>query len=242
MRNHQLSLHVVHRPCSVIAHRGASRHAPENTVAAFGLARALGADAVELDVRLTADGRLAVHHDARVPDGRAIAEIRSADLPAHVPLLEAALQACDGMWVNVEIKFDEADEARDPKRSIADVAWRGVATSGWVDHVLFSSFDWPVLERLREVAPGSATAWLLVAASPLHAAQAAAAGRRALHPHFAAIDAELVDACHERGLAINAWTVDDPAEMRRLIDLGIDGICTNVPDVLLAQFPTGPPD
>jgi len=239
MRKHQLSLHVAHRPCSVIAHRGASRHTPENTVAAFELARTLHADAVELDVRLTHDRLLAVHHDARLADGRAIADVRAGDLPAHVPLLERALQACNGMWVNVEIKFDESDTAHDPNRSIADIAWQCVERAGWAGGVLFSAFDRSVLERLRKVAPDSATGWLLVGATSEHAQQAAAAGHCALHPHHSSIDAALVAACHERGLRINAWTVDEPAEMQRLIALGVDGICTNVPDVLVAQFPTG---
>ena len=66
---------------TVIAHRGASNAFPENTVAAFRGAHEMGADMVELDVRRTADGRLAIHHDAHLPDGRAICDVASGDLP-----------------------------------------------------------------------------------------------------------------------------------------------------------------
>ena len=95
------------RPVQVIAHRGASRAAPENTVAAFRRAAEMGAQAVELDVRRTGDGALVVHHDAA---SRPTA-VRSASSPAptsptHVPAFAAALDACAGMWVNVEIKND----------------------------------------------------------------------------------------------------------------------------------------
>src|SRR5688572_26619178 len=88
----------------VIAHRGASAAAPENTVEAFALARALGADWVELDVPTPADGALAVVHDRELPDGRLVAEMRRAELPPSVPLLAEALDACQGMGVNIEIK------------------------------------------------------------------------------------------------------------------------------------------
>ena len=93
----------------VIAHRGASAAAPENTVEAFRLARTLGADWVELDARRTADGRVIVHHDAVLPDGRVIVELDRADLPPSVCDLSDALDACHGMSVNIEIKNWPAD-------------------------------------------------------------------------------------------------------------------------------------
>ena len=81
---------------AVIAHRGASAAAPENTLAAFDLARRMGADAVELDVRRTRDGVLVVHHNPGLADGRHIRDTDAADLPATVPDLGAALDACAG--------------------------------------------------------------------------------------------------------------------------------------------------
>ena len=100
--------------CRVIAHRGASRRAPENTLAAFRLARELGADMVELDARHTLDRVVVVHHDAFLADGRAIVAQRAVSLPAHVPTLADALDACAGMHVNVEIKNSPGDPDHDP--------------------------------------------------------------------------------------------------------------------------------
>ena len=82
---------------AVFAHRGCTEGFTENTLDAFAEARRLGADGVELDVRLTADGALAVHHDAEIPGLGVIAALGVADLPAHVPLLADVLAACDGM-------------------------------------------------------------------------------------------------------------------------------------------------
>ncbi len=96
-----------------MAHRGASEdHPPGNTVEALAAAGLLGADWVELDVRLTADGALAVHHDPELPDGRRIIDLPAARLPVWVPLLGPALDATAGLGVNVEIKPDCPDHQR----------------------------------------------------------------------------------------------------------------------------------
>ena len=107
----------------VIAHRGASKAERENTVAAFRRAAAMGADAVELDVRRTATACSSCTTTPAWPidDGVApIVDARVRELPAHVPTLGAALDACDGMWVNVEIKNDSDEPDFDPTDSIAD--------------------------------------------------------------------------------------------------------------------------
>src|SRR3954465_3236369 len=104
----------------IFAHRGASARYTENTVMAFQGARDLGADWVELDVRRTADGALAVHHDAHLADGRAIVELAAAALPPHVPLLAEALAACAPMGVNVEIKNWPADVDFDVSATIVE--------------------------------------------------------------------------------------------------------------------------
>src|SRR5918995_5277942 len=94
----------------VIGHKGAAGLAPENTLGAFHVARDVGADGVELDVRRTADGALAVHHDAELPDGRVIAAINWSELPDDVPDLDPVLDVCRGLaLVNVEIKNWPAD-------------------------------------------------------------------------------------------------------------------------------------
>ena len=89
---------------SVIAHRGAWARHRENTLEAFVEARRLGADGVELDVRASADGALVVHHDAEIPGVGGVARLTVAELPAWVPLVSAALDACAGMTTVLEIK------------------------------------------------------------------------------------------------------------------------------------------
>jgi glycerophosphoryl diester phosphodiesterase len=221
----------------VIAHRGASAAAPENTIEAFHLARELGADWVELDARRTRDGRVIVHHDAELPDGRVIVETDRADLPASVPDLADALDACEGMSVNIEIKNWPADPDFDETEALAHHVAALVAERGLHDRVLVSCFHYPTIQRLHELDPTIPTAFLHLLIDrdwSALAADVAAAGHTALHPWDVVVDAALVDAAKAAGLEVNVWTVDDPERMAQLIALGVDGICTNVPDVARA--------
>ena len=221
----------------VIAHRGASAAAPENTIEAFHLARELGADWVELDARRTADGRVIVHHDAELADGRVIVELDRADLPPSVCDLTDALDACDGMSINIEIKNWPDDPDFDPEESVAEQVVALVQERALQDRVLISCFHYPTIERVRALDPGIRTAFLHIVLDKTWAelaAEVAAAGHTALHPWDGIVDAELVDAAKGAGLEVNVWTVDDPERMAQLIALGVDGICTNVPDRLVA--------
>ncbi len=214
----------------VLAHRGASAAAPENTPESFELADRMGADGVELDVRRVADGRLLVAHDP-LPDS--LDEVDAMGLAT----LAEALDACgDRMLVNVEIKNWKADAGYDPNMSmvapiIAELRGRGErARRRW----LISSFSWSTVAACREAAPDIATACLT--AGPVEVAtieRLAAAGHRALHPWEPQVDERLVAACHRSGLAVNAWTCNDPARIVELADLGVDGVCTDVPDLAL---------
>lgn len=224
------------RRVAVIAHRGASRARRENTLAAFEHARELGADMVELDVRRSADGRLVVHHDARLADGRALVELRRAELPDPVPELADALRACAGMAVNIEIKNAPGEPDHDPTgalaRAVAELAARPEhAAQG----LLVSSFDAMTLQVVRAVNPALPTAWLTFDTDRAAAlARCRADGHVAWHPFDATVDRAALAEAHAAGLAVNVWTVDDPDRMRALIELGVDGLCTNVPDVARA--------
>jgi glycerophosphoryl diester phosphodiesterase len=218
-----------------MAHRGASRAERENTVAAFRRAAAIGAHAVELDVRRSRDGVLVVHHDAHLDDGRVIVATAAADLPAHVPTLGAALDACAGMWVNVEIKNDPADPDFDATDSIADetiahLLARADEPARW----LISSFRIQTVDRCRALARDIPTAWLVTEVRDGTLGRLVERGHVALHPWVHTLTRDVVDACHAAGVRVNTWTCDDPHRMRELIEWGIDGICTNVPDVALA--------
>ena len=215
----------------VIAHRGASAAFPENTVEAFHGALEAGADWVELDARRTADGALIVHHDAVLPDGRAIVELPATALPASIPTLAEALDACAGMGVNIEIKNNAPDPDFDPTEIVAAGVISLLAERDGRDDVLISSFNPATLLHLRNAAPHLDTALLVVEPPADVVEQLVAAGHEALHPYDWWVTPQLVADCHAAGLAVNVWTVDDPARMQELLDHGVDGLCTNVPDV-----------
>ena len=215
----------------VIAHRGASRAEPENTIGAFVRAVEMGADCVELDVRRTADDHLVVHHDAYLPDGGVIGDMQRADLPDHVPDLAASLDACAGIAVNIEIKNDPRDPDHDPADRVVDRLVRdlGPGSARW----LVSSFRWETVARCRHLLPAVRTALLTSTLDADTIDRTAAAGHDAIHPWVGTVDEAAIRHAHSLGLAVNVWTCDDPDRIRDLMAWGVDGICTNVPDVAL---------
>ena len=223
----------------VLGHRGASADAPENTPEAFFLADQMGADGVELDVRRVADGRLVVAHD---PLPGSVDEVDALGLAPFADVLDAC---GDRMLVNVEIKNTKTDPGYDPTMSmvapiIDELRRRGAhARRRW----LISSFSWSTVAACRELAPEIATACLT--SGPLDAAtvdRIVAAGHSALHPWEPRVDEALVAMCHRGGLALNTWTCNDPGRMVELADLGVDGVCTDVPDVALSALGRSGPD
>jgi glycerophosphoryl diester phosphodiesterase len=217
----------VRRPL-VLAHRGASRAAAENTPEAFRLALTLGADGVELDTRRAAGGGLVVHHDRELA-GMPVRRLAEPLLPT----LTAALDASAGGIVNVELKTD-GDVAGGVAAALCGLLrWRGAR-----DRVLASSFDPAALRTLRALRPDLPTALVVGADGDVAAAlrEAARAGHRALHPKAELVDGSLVESAHALGLALYAWTVNDADELQRLAKLGVDGVITDVPDVALAAL------
>jgi glycerophosphoryl diester phosphodiesterase len=213
----------------VIAHRGASAEALENSLAAFRRAVALGADGIELDVHSTLDGAFVVHHDPVVPGVGPIAahsleQLRVRSLPNGEPLptLEEALEAAGALDVWVEVK------ALEPAH---DSALLGLLRrSPHPERYSVHSFDHRVVQRLcvghPELRGGALlTAYLMDPVRALADAHASV-----LWQEWSMIDRKLVDHVHESGRTIIAWTVDAPAELVRLSALGVDGLCTNHPD------------
>ena len=226
--------------CVVMAHRGASRAERENTLAAFRRAVEMAADGVELDVRRTRDGELVVHHDPRLVDGRAIIETTRLELPSDVASLDDALDTCRPLWVNVEIKNDPSEVDFDPTDSIAVSVARALVARGEPSRFLVSSFRRETIDRFRSAAPNIATAWLTPGVAPddLDAVLDALHrdGHSAIHPWFGLVTEQFVRAAHERGLTVNVWTCDEPDKMTELAGFGVDGICTNVPDVAVREL------
>ncbi len=222
----------------IVAHRGASKAAKENTVEAFHLARTLGAAMVELDVRRTSDNALAIHHDPHI-DGVAIVSMSRAELPTWVPLLDEALDACEGMEVNIEIKNDQTEIDFDETRSLVPAVIELLRVRGDGDRMLISSFDRTTVRAVRAQEPTLRTGFLFtIPELPLDEfmASVAAEGHVAVHPNRYAATAELCEAAHNVGLAVNVWTVDKPDEMVRLAANGVDAIITNLPDVGIATL------
>lgn len=216
----------------VLAHRGVSSEFPENSIEAFGAARFRGADGVELDVRVMADDKLAVHHNPRLDDGRVIAQLTSADLPEEVPTLEAALIACEGLTVNIELKNLPGEPDFDPSSVIADRTVATVDRLGFGSNVLISSFNLSSLERVRALDPQIATGWLVIDVADIDTMldRLVAGGHRAIHPPVGRTTAAVIDAAHAKNLEVNVWTVDDPIRIEQLASHGVDAIITNVPE------------
>lgn len=215
---------------AVFAHRGyPAEGSRENTLAAFAHARAHGADGVELDVRRSADGALVVHHDAEIEGLGPICELRVRELPDHVPLLDAALDACEGMTVNVEIKNVPQDPGYEPDHAIAAAVVSCVHDTGWGDRVLVSSFNPATLDAVRIADAALPLGWLLAPGADARDVLpvAEARGFTALHPFVLGVDASFVAQAHEAGLAVNTWTVNDAPTMRAMVDYGVDVLITD---------------
>ena len=233
---------------AVIAHRGSAGRHPENTTGAFAEAVRLGADGVELDVRQSRDGHLVVHHDPVLPDGRVVSETERGALPAHVPLLEDALDACGRLLVNVEVKSHPGEAgfvagettARKAARLLADRARRRLGGL-----VVLSSFSVEALQAACEEVPDRQELALEIALLVSWSTPQADAGLdtvlangwEALHPHFALLDERLAARAGETGTALRAWTVDDPGQVARLAGLQVDAVITN--DVAMARATLG---
>ena len=138
------------------------------------------------------------------------------------------------MAVNVEVKNLPGEPDFDPSESLTAAVVGVIVRRGLHDRVLVSSFHRPTIHRVRQLDAAVPTAWLTLPGLDPERAVATCVedGHRALHPHHFAVTGELVDLAHAAGLAVNTWTVDDPGRMAELIDLGVDGICTNDPAAL----------
>lgn len=246
----------------LIAHRGGSLLAPENTLAAFDAAARLGADALEIDVRRTRDGQVVVFHDeettrltgqAGTIEARTIEEVRALDAGfsfsrdggATFPLRGAGVTAPTlaevlGRYPALRLNIDAKTEDEPLARALSAV----LAAAGAVDRACIGSFHDAQAERLGVLLPACAR-FLPEQAATCHvmAAKAGSGGEGcpegydlASLPHrmgeLVVVDQPVVAWFHARGMRVHVWTVDDPSDMRELLRLGADGIVTDRPDVL----------
>jgi glycerophosphoryl diester phosphodiesterase len=244
------------------AHRGASARAPENTLEAFRLAVEAGAGGLELDVRMTRDGEVVVIHDAtvdRVTDGSgAVAgmtldEVRRFDAGysfspdggrtfpyrgrgVRIPTLAEVYEEFPDAYVNADIKEAQPEAEEAVLSVIQDAAAEG--------RTLVASTDHAVLRRFRKVSGGHISTGASrreIAAfyvlSSLHLEALVSPAYEALqvpveHRGIKLVTPRFVRAAHSRGVRVDVWTINDVAEMNQLLDLGVDVIMTDRPEVL----------
>lgn len=232
----------------VMAHRGASAHAPENTLAAFKLAVAHGADGIELDAKLSADGQVVVIHDQKVDRTTGqpgvvrqmtLQQLKRLDAGSffdavfareQIPTLEEVFVAVGSqVLINVEITnyASPMDELPD---KIADL----VARYGLQEHILFSSFHPLNLLRIRRRLPECPAALLTLPGAGLGGRLGRGWFGRLfspeyIHPYYTDVTPAGVQHEHQAGRRVNVWTVNEPDDLRRLFRMGIDGIITDDP-------------
>ena len=225
-----------HDPVMVLAHRGGTGPWRENTIEAFRGALAAGAHGVELDVRLSADGALVVHHDAEVPGVGMIHACGRAALPAWIPTLHDALAACDGAAVNVEIKNMPTDPGYDPEHAVSVAVATCLRRAGdggpWPARVAVSSF-WPeTLAAVRGEGPAADGVLLGLLVHPSLDVESALEHARelgcaALHPFHRQVDARVVGRAHDAGMAVVTWTVNEPSDLDAVVGAGVDAVITD---------------
>lgn len=232
----------------ILGHRGASADAPENTLPAFRLALAAGADGVELDARLCATGEVVVFHDATLDrltgrPGRVLEtswstlqtlEVVTPAGRARIPLLSEVMEALPRTaFINVELKADG-----NCLRLGMRVA-RLLSEGDHQSHVVVSSFQPLCLVALAARAPTLRRGFLLDPELPFWLQSGVLAplvGRDAVHPADSQLTRERLNHWHARGREVAVWTVDDAARARTLAEWGVDSLITNRPGALRAAL------
>ena len=220
----------------VVAHRGSSELHAENSWAAFEAAVVEGADAIECDVQGTRDGELVIRHDLNIAN-RLVAECTAAEIHALEPGLVRLAELL--AWAP-QADIDLLVEVKDPDVAVAVCAM--VAASAWRERIVVGSFHGPALAAGKASAPGVATSLMIgTVIAPEDLIRLALAYRvdgvhpcwehRSPHPHRL-LDAAAIARLREARLAVTLWHEERESELRALVALGADAICTNVPALL----------
>ena len=278
MRNLLASLLLFSVPAMAIdlqGHRGARGHLPENTLPAFAYAVSLGVTTVELDVGVTRDGVVVVHHDrtlnpdlARGPDGQWVKapapaifsltfeQLKTYDVGrlrpgseyssrfkdqkpadgARIPKLEDVLKLDAKVRFNIETKLSpEAPHETLAPEPFARALIAEVRKAGVAKRTTIQSFDFRTLKVVEREAPEIATAYLTSKRHP-DPALVAEAGARIWSPDFSVLNEETVKKAKVLGLRIIPWTVNEPGDIARVLDMGVDGIISDYPDRVQAEL------
>ena len=278
MRKLLVSLLLFSVPAMAIdlqGHRGARGHLPENTLPAFAYAISLGVTTVELDVGVTRDGVVVVHHDrtlnpdlARGPDGQwvrapapAIHSLTFAELQRYdvgrirpgseyfsrfkdqkpidgtrIPRLEDLLKKDSKVRFNIETKISpEAPHETLAPEPFARALIAEVRKAGVEKRTTLQSFDFRTLKVVEREAPEIATAYLTSRRHP-YPEKVHEAGGKIWSPDFTSLGKENLDRARSLGLKIIPWTVNEPGDIARMLDMGVDGIISDYPDRVLAEL------
>jgi len=239
-----------HKLPKIFAHRGGRVWAPENTLAAFRKAVEAGCHGIELDVQRCASGELVVIHDADVStttDGAGLIADLTYDEIRHlsagrkfsprfkherVPLLSEVLHLVDGkLTINIEVKNVPIDYP-----DIEDDLFALLDTYGHKDKIIISSFDHELIRCMHAMRPDFVYAFIVNGLVADIKDYAADLGARAWHPFFNTTRKDSVASAHRAGLKVNMWTLNQPAEWDKAIEMGVDGIVTDDPAGLKAHL------
>jgi glycerophosphoryl diester phosphodiesterase len=226
----------------VVAHRGASRAAPENTLSSIRKAIEYGADYAECDVFQTKDGELVLFHDEDVErttgkKGKiweyTLTELKKWEVGSwfkeefrgeQIPTLREAIRLAKGrIKLNIEVKVSRKDPAI--AENVVDI----IRSENLEKACMVTSFEKPVIEKVKEIAPELITGFIF---DEEHPPDIFEGNWEYVCSNRNIVDEAFVRKAKQKGKKVLVWTVNYPAEMRRLIALGVDGIITDVPDVL----------
>ncbi|MFC4766139.1 glycerophosphodiester phosphodiesterase [Effusibacillus consociatus] len=235
----------------IYGHRGASAYAPENTISAFRLAQEMGCHGLEFDVQLTKDGIPVVIHDEkmdRTTDKRGQVStytwngIQSADAGSwkgkrwkgeKIPSLEEVLAEFNGMYLNIELKNSEV-----PYPGLEEKVVSLIDSYCDSKKVIVSSFNHESVRRIKKLAPHIRTGTLYDREPANLFEYLQSLGGDAVHPSYRLVTKEKVEQFHKLGFQINTWTVNRAFSMKRILQMGVDGIITNYPDRLKSLITT----
>jgi glycerophosphoryl diester phosphodiesterase len=234
------------QPTIIFGHRGASKYAPENTIAAFELAIQQGAEAFELDTMLSSDGIPVVIHDRTVDrttngsgkvDQLSTAKLRALDAGStfftkysneRIPLLEEVFTTFENRaLINVELK-----NYHNPSDILPEIVVEIANRIDIFDQLLFSSFLPSNLNRIKQLIPGAHVALLCsrgVLGYLKRSKVFTSVSPDYIHPHFKDISKSFIEKQHHMNRKVNTWTVNKQDDMIELIDQGVDGIITDDP-------------
>ena len=197
--------------------------APENTLTSFALALASGADGIELDVHVTADGAVVVHHDPELADGTALALVTLTELQEHEASAMQRIPTLQHVCALVKGRAELFVEIKGVGIEREVVAVLAPYDGPFAIH----SFDHDLIRRVSAMNTGIRLGILVDDGVTDVRTAMAAAGARDAWPHYPLVTPNMVADIHAEGGRVLAWTVNDPDEARRLAAVGVDGICTD---------------